>query len=58
MTPGIRSVNRLATAKTATTNTVLATMGLAVPTGPGARHHVKWWVPFTEAAGVLVLKWN
>ena len=48
MTPGIRSVNRLAVAKTATTNIVLATLGLAVPTGPGARHHVKWWVPFTQ----------
>jgi hypothetical protein len=58
MQPGIRSVNRLTANKVITSNIVLATLGLAVPTGPGARHHVKWWIPFTEAAGVAGAKFQ
>jgi hypothetical protein len=56
MTPGIRSVNVRASNLVITTNTVLATLGLAVPCGAGSRHHIRWWVPFTEAAGVAGIK--
>lgn len=58
MTPGIRSVARLATNKTATTNTVLATAGLAVPLGINSKHHIRWWLPFTEAAGTAGIKFQ
>src|ERR1700675_2984820 len=58
MQPGIRSVNRLATAKTATANIVLATAGLAVPMGAGSRHHIRWWIPFSEAAAVAGIKFQ
>jgi hypothetical protein len=49
MTPGIRQVARLAANKTATTNVVLATLGLPVPCGANQRQHLKYWVVFTEA---------
>jgi hypothetical protein len=54
MTPGIRSVNVRASNLAIVTNTVLATMGLAVPCGAGSRHHIRWWIPFTEAAPAAV----
>jgi hypothetical protein len=56
MTPGIRSVNVRASNLAIVTNTVLATLGLAVPCGAGSRHHIRWWIPFTEAAGVAGIK--
>lgn len=58
MTPGIRSVNVRASNLAIASNTVLATLGLAVPIGPGSRHHIRWWVPFSEAAAVAGAKFQ
>lgn len=56
MQPGIRSVNRLAANLAITTNTVLQTLGLAVPISAKARLHLRWWIPFTEAGAVAGAK--
>jgi hypothetical protein len=58
MTPGIKSVNVRASNLVFNTNVVLATLGLAVPMGAGSRHHIRWWVPFSEAAAVAGAKFH
>jgi hypothetical protein len=52
MTPGLRSVNVRASNLAIASNLVLQTLGLAVPAAARSRHHIRWWIPFTEAAGV------
>lgn len=58
MTPGIRQVFRLPANKVATSSTVLATLGMAVPCGVNQKQHLKWWIPFTEAAGTAGIKFE
>ncbi len=58
MTPGIRSSNVRASNLAVVSNVVLATLGLAVPMGPGSRHHIRWWIPFSEAAAVAGAKFQ
>jgi hypothetical protein len=58
MLVGIRSVNQRAANLAFVSNTVLATLGLAVPMGAGSKHHIKWWIPFSEAAAVAGAKFS
>lgn len=58
MTPGIRSVNVRASNLAIVSNIVLATLGLAVPAGANSRHHIRWWIPFSEAAAVAGIKFQ
>jgi hypothetical protein len=58
VTTGIRQVNRLAANKAFTSNTTLATLatGWAIPIAASQKMHVRWWLPFTEAAGTAGVK--
>lgn len=55
MTPGIKTVNRLAANATKTASTVLASIGIPVPAKPLAKHHIRYWLPYSQtgtAAGI------
>jgi hypothetical protein len=58
MEPGINQYNRLATAKTAASNTVLASLGIAVPVGVNGKTHVRYWIPFTTGGAVSGAKFQ
>lgn len=51
MQPGLKSVLRLVANKVVTSNIVLATLGMPVPAAARSKHHLRYWIPFTEAAG-------
>jgi hypothetical protein len=51
MSIGITNKFLLGANKVATSTTVLAPLGLLVPVVPNQKVHLKYWLPFTEAAG-------
>ena len=55
---GIINRQILAAAKTATTNTVLATLGLLFPIAAAQKAHLKYWLPFTEAGATAGAKFE